>query len=76
MARDQPELFRGLLQEVGGSPQLLILRDERGADRRQQAQAVPDDRRRRERRHPPRPEEDLRRRPYIFVRPPARRPKD
>ncbi len=76
VARDQPELFQTLLQEFGDSPQLLVLRDERGMNRRQQARAVPGDRRRRERRHPPRPEEDLHLRPYIFVRPPARRPQD
>ncbi len=76
VARDEPELFQSLLQEVGDSPHLLVFRDERGADRRRHTQAVPDDRRQRDRRHPPRPEEDLRRRPYIFVRPLARRPQD
>ncbi len=76
VSRDQPELFQTLLQEFGGSPQLLVLRDERSMNRRQQARAVPGDRRWQERRHPLHPEEDLRLRLYIFVRPPGRRPKD
>ena len=76
VAQDQPELFRALLQEFGGSPQLRVLRDGRCANRRREARAVPVDRRQRERRSPPRIEEDLQLRPYLLVRPPARRPQD
>jgi len=76
VARDQPELFRALEQEFEGSPQVLVILDERCADRRRQALAVPSDLRRRERRSPPRLEEDLRLRQYILVRPQARRPQD
>ncbi len=76
VARGQPELFRALQQAVGESSQLLVLVDRRGMDRRVEMRAVPEDRRQRDRRHPPCPEEDLRRRPYIFVRPLARRPQD
>jgi len=46
VARDQPKLFRALLQEFWGSPQLRILLDGRCADRRRYAGAVPVDRRR------------------------------
>ncbi len=76
VARKEPDLFRALQQAFGGSSQLRVLRDARSAECRRGARAVPVDRRQRERRRPPRPEEDLRRRPYIFVRPPARRPQD
>jgi len=76
VAQEQPELFRALQQEFGGSPQLRVHRDRRGANRRREARAVPVDRRRMERRSPPHVEEDLHLRQYILVRPPARRPKD
>jgi len=76
VAREQPELFRVLLQEFGGSPQLRVLRDGRWANRRRQVLAVPVDRRRMERRRPPRLEEDLHLRPFILPRPHARQPYD
>jgi|MudIll2142460700_1097286.scaffolds.fasta_scaffold1622780_1 hypothetical protein len=76
VARDQPELFRALQQELGGSPQLRVILDSRRANRRRQALPVPVDRRRRERRSPPRLEDDLCLRQYILVRPQARRPHD
>ena len=76
VARDQPEQYRALQQAYLDSPQVLVILDERCADRRQQALAVPVDRRRRERRTRARVEEDLSLRQYIFARPPARRPKD
>ncbi len=76
VARDQPDLFRALLQEFGGTPLLRVLRDGRWADRRRQALAVPVERRRRERRSPPRLEEDLHLRQFILARPQARRPQD
>ncbi len=76
VARDQPKLFRALLQEFWGNPQLRVILDRRHADRRRQALAVPVDRRRRERRSPPHIEEDLRLYQFILVRPHTRRPQD
>jgi len=76
VARDQPELYRARQQAYLDSPQVLVILDERCANRRREARAVPVDRRQRERRSPPHVEEDLHLRQYILVRPPARRPKD
>ncbi len=76
VARDQPKLFRALLQEFWGNPQLRVILDRRHADRRRQALAVPVDRRRRERRSPPHLEEDLHLYQFILVRPHTRRTPD
>jgi hypothetical protein len=76
VARDQPRLFRTLLQEFWGNPQLRVTLDRRHADRRRQALAVPVDRRRIERRSPPHIEEDLFLHQFILVRPHARQPQD
>ncbi len=76
VARDQPELFRVLLQEFQDNPQVFVLLDERSTDRRRETLAVSADRRRQERRSPPRVEENLQRRHYLVVRQTARGPHD
>lgn len=76
VARDQPDLWRTLIQEFGQSQEIRILLDRRQGERRKGNQFYAPDRRGVDRRSLPRIEDDVRSRQYVLVRPHYRAPRD
>jgi hypothetical protein len=76
VARDQPDLWRTLMQEFGQSQEIRILLDRRQGERRKGNQFYEPDRRGVDRRSLPRIEDDVRSRQYVLVRPHYRAPRD
>jgi len=76
VARDQPDLWRTLIQEFGQSQDIRILLDRRQGERRKGNQFYAPDRRGVDRRSLPRIEDDVRSRQYVLVRPHYRAPRD
>ena len=76
VARDQQELWQALTREFKHIPEIQVFLDRRQGERRRAVVPVSQDRRAAQRRSLPHPEDDLRARQYVLVRPRHRRPGD